>query len=68
MPVLKWYYSNIGGDPAECFLFSEEELLWIYSSYGDGQGQLKDGYFLQELSPDEVETTIINGELVGCRR
>ncbi len=68
MSILKWYYSNVGGEPAECYLFSEEELLLIYSSYGDGQGHLKDGYFLQELSPDEVETAMVDGELVGCRK
>lgn len=68
MAALKWYYSNVGGEPAECYLFSEEELLWIYSSYGDGQGHLQDGYILEELSPDEVETTVIDGEIVGCRK
>jgi len=51
MKKLKWYWTNIISDDGmgERLLLSEEDLIEIYRQYGDGQGHLREGYFLQQM-------------------
>jgi hypothetical protein len=51
MNKLKWYWTNVCCDfgMGERLLLSEEDLIEIYRQYGDGQGNLREGYFLQQM-------------------
>lgn len=60
-----FYVTNINGKREVLFL-NEDDIHEIYLAYGDGQGHLQDGYYIEKLTKEDLNVEKKTKELGSC--